>query len=54
MGLGVFALGLVGLTIKSNVQKDQKRSLTGTQIILGTYALLGSGVVLIILSFLSK
>ena len=54
LGLIFFVLGLIGLVIKSNVKEDQKYSLTGTQVTIGTYALLVCGTGLIILSFLSS
>jgi hypothetical protein len=53
VGLIFFVFGLIGLLVKSTIQKNQKYSLTSTQIVMATYALLLVGTLLVILSFIS-
>jgi len=49
-GLICLLLGLFGLMIKSNVEENDKYTLTKVKVILGTFSLLICGVLLIILS----
>lgn len=52
-GLSFLLLGLIGLVIKSGLTKERENSVTGGKIVYGTYSLLISGLVLVILSLLS-
>jgi hypothetical protein len=53
IGLVAFALGLIGLIIKSNTKDYPYKSYTGAKFLWSNYVLLGLGLVLIIWSLFS-
>jgi hypothetical protein len=54
IGLIFLILGLIGLTNKPKLRKDQRKQLSESQFIIGSYAVLAAGIFLIIWSVLSE